>query len=97
MQCSNEPLICIEHEFEKDESSTWTPPPQKQKQQQQKKKKKKKKKKHYESRLFSLTCVRFLSVFVLLFNLFRIALWPSVRKELSRWLVTCAVFILVPS
>ena len=44
MQCSNVSLICIEHEFEKDESSTWTPPPQKQKQQQQKKKKKKKKK-----------------------------------------------------
>ena len=29
--------------------------------------------------------------------LFRIALWPSVGKELSRCLSTCAVFILVPS
>ena len=28
---------------------------------------------------------------------FRIALRPSVRKELSPWLFTCAVFILVPS
>ena len=32
--------------------------------------------------------------FDLLFNLFRIALWPSVGKELSLWLFTCAVFIL---
>ena len=31
------------------------------------------------------------------FNLIRIALWPSVGKELSPWLFTCAVFILVPS
>ena len=30
--------------------------------------------------------------FDLLFNLFRITLWPSVRKELSPWLFTCAVF-----
>ena len=36
--------------------------------------------------------VRFLFVFDLLFNLFRIALWPSVGKELSPWLFTCAVF-----
>ena len=35
-------------------------------------------------------------VFDLLFNLFRIALWPSVGKELPPWLFTCAVFILVP-
>ena len=28
----------------------------------------------------------------LLFNLYRIALWPSVGKELSPWLFTCAVF-----
>ena len=42
--------------------------------------------------------VRFLFVFDLLqFNLFRIAWWPSVGKELSPWLFTCAVFILVPS
>ena len=41
--------------------------------------------------------IRFLFVFDLLFNLFRIALWPSVGKELSPWLFTCAVFILVPS
>ena len=41
--------------------------------------------------------VPFLFVFDLLFNLFRIALWPSVGKELSPWLFTCAVFILVPS
>ena len=39
----------------------------------------------------------FLFVFDLLFNLFTIALWPSVGKELSPWLFTCAVFILVPS
>ena len=36
--------------------------------------------------------VRFLIVFVLLFNLFRAALWPSVGKELFPWLFTCAVF-----
>ena len=30
----------------------------------------------------------------LLFNLFRIALWPSVGKELSPWLFTCADFVL---
>ena len=41
--------------------------------------------------------VRFLFVFDLLFSLFRIALWPSVGKELSLWPFTCAVFILVPS
>ena len=35
--------------------------------------------------------VRFLFVFDLLFNLFRIALWPSVGKELFPWLFTCAV------
>ena len=35
-------------------------------------------------------------VFDLLFNLFGIALRPSVRKELPPWLFTCAVFILVP-
>ena len=29
----------------------------------------------------------------LLFNLFRIALWPSVGKELFPWLFICAVFI----
>ena len=34
--------------------------------------------------------VRFL--FDLLFNLFKIALWISIGKELSPWLVTCAVF-----
>ena len=39
--------------------------------------------------------VRFLFVFDLWFNLFRIALWPSVGKELSPWFFTCAVFILV--
>ena len=37
--------------------------------------------------------VRFLCVFDLLFNLFRIALWPIVGKELSPLLFTCAVFI----
>ena len=36
--------------------------------------------------------VRFLYVFDLLFNSFRIALWPSVGKELSPWLFACAVF-----
>ena len=36
--------------------------------------------------------VRFLFVFDLLFNLFMIALWPSVGKELSPWFFTCAVF-----
>ena len=36
-------------------------------------------------------------LFDLLFNLFRIALWPSIGKELSPWLFTCAGFILVPS
>ena len=41
--------------------------------------------------------VRFLFVFDLLFNLFRIALWPSVGKELSPWLFSCAIFVLVPS
>ena len=41
--------------------------------------------------------VRFLFVFDLLFNLFRIALWPSVGNELSPKLFTCAIFILVPS
>ena len=35
---------------------------------------------------------RFLFVFDLLLNLFRIALWPSVEKELSPWLFTGAVF-----
>ena len=35
------------------------------------------------------------SFFDLLVNLFRIALWPSVGKELSTWLFTCAVFFLV--
>ena len=40
--------------------------------------------------------VRLLFVFDLLFNLFRIALWPSVGNELSLWLFTCAVFMLVP-
>ena len=41
--------------------------------------------------------VRFLFVFYLLFNLFKIALWPSVEKELSPVIFTCVVFILVPS
>ena len=42
--------------------------------------------------------VRSLSVcFDLLFNLFSIALLPSVGKEVSPWIFTCAVFILVPS
>ena len=41
--------------------------------------------------------VRSLFVFDLLFNLFRIVLWHSVGKELSPWLFTCTVFILVPS
>ena len=41
--------------------------------------------------------VRFLSVFDLLFILFRIALWPLFGKELSPWLFTCAVCILVSS
>ena len=36
--------------------------------------------------------VRFMVVFDLLF---RIALWPSVGKELSPWLFTCAVFLFV--
>ena len=36
--------------------------------------------------------LRFLIVFDLLFNYIRIALWPSVGKELSPWLYTCAVF-----
>ena len=34
----------------------------------------------------------FCFVFDLLFNLFRITLWPSVGKELSPWHFTCAVF-----
>ena len=38
---------------------------------------------------------RFLFVFDLLFNLFRTALWPSVGKNLSPCLFTCAVFVLV--
>ena len=38
--------------------------------------------------------VPFLFVFDLLFNLFKIALWPSVGTELSPF---CAVIILVPS
>ena len=38
-----------------------------------------------------------MAVFDLLFNLFRIALWPSVGKELSPWLFTCAVFMLPTS
>ena len=38
---------------------------------------------------------RFLFVFDLLFNSFRIALWPSVGKELFPWRFICAVFILV--
>ena len=41
--------------------------------------------------------VRFLFVFDLLFNLFRIAAWPIVGKELSPCFLTCAVFTLVPS
>ena len=36
--------------------------------------------------------VHFLLVFDLLFVLFRIALWSSVGKELSPWLLICAVF-----
>ena len=40
--------------------------------------------------------VRFLFVFDLLFNSFRIALCPSVGKELSFWFFASAVFILVP-
>ena len=35
--------------------------------------------------------VLILFVFDLLFNLFMIALWPSVGKDLSPWLFTCAV------
>ena len=38
--------------------------------------------------------IRFLFVFDLLFNLFRIALWPSAGEELSSWFFACAVFIL---
>ena len=38
---------------------------------------------------------RFLFVFDLLLNSFRIALWSSVGKELSPWRFICAVFILV--
>ena len=34
--------------------------------------------------------VRFLFVFDLLFDLFRIAVWPIVGKELFPWLFTCA-------
>ena len=41
--------------------------------------------------------VCFLFVFELLFNLFRIDLRPFVGKELSPWLFTYAVFILVSS
>ena len=41
--------------------------------------------------------VSFLFVFDLLFNLFRMALWPSVERGLSPWLFTCAIFVLVPS
>ena len=37
--------------------------------------------------------VRLMVVFDILFNLFRIALWPSIGKELSPCLFTCAVFI----
>ena len=33
----------------------------------------------------------------LLLNIFKIALWPSVGKELFPCLFTCAAFILVPS
>ena len=36
--------------------------------------------------------VRFLFVFDLLFNLFRIALWPSVGKELCPWHLCCFYF-----
>ena len=39
--------------------------------------------------------VRFLFVFDLVFNLFRIALWPSVGKELSPWVLTGAAFIFI--
>ena len=54
--------------------------------------------KHCLSFFFSLIVnVRPLFVFDLLFNLFRIALWPSVGEELSHWLFTCAVFILASS
>ena len=38
--------------------------------------------------------VRFMVVFDLLFNLFRVAVWPSVGKELSTCFFSCAVFIL---
>ena len=41
----------------------------------------------------TLRVVQWLSVFDLLFNLFRIALWPSAGKELSPWLFSCVVFI----
>ena len=40
--------------------------------------------------------VCFLLVLDLLFILFRIALWPSVGKELSPWLFTCVVLCFVP-
>ena len=36
--------------------------------------------------------VCFLFVFELQFNIFRIALWPSVGKDLSPWLFTCYGF-----
>ena len=36
--------------------------------------------------------VRFLFFFDSLFILFRIALWPSVGKKLSPWILICAVF-----
>ena len=41
--------------------------------------------------------VHFLLVFDLLFILFMIAVWLSAGKELSPWLFTCVVFILVPA
>ena len=36
--------------------------------------------------------VRFLFVIDILFNLFRIALWTSLGKELSPWLITCCLY-----
>ena len=46
--------------------------------------------------LLRFILIRFLFV-DLLFNLFRIALWPIVGKELSSWHYACAVVYLPPS
>ena len=51
----------------------------------------------YSSLNIDFIIIIIIIIILIMFNLFRIALWPSVGKELSPWLFICVVFILVPS